>query len=375
MEQINTLNLIPKLIRASLSLDKKSVEAIALMIARKIRASNPDIAREISKAISYSGYDNSTARSIDMLPLPVDKETRHSLVKVSEPMEVECPILNDSVMSQLNDFIKERQIIQKFLDAGITPPNSLLLNGEPGVGKTYIAHWVAHKLNLPLITLDLASSVSSYLGKSGQNIKSIFEYATSHNAVLLLDELDSIAKRRDDASDLGELKRLVNVLLKELEACPSSCIIIGATNHPELLDKAIWRRFDRALTVSMPGENERRLLLQRHLGQTFDHLSKITIKYLSVNTKNINASDVCKLCEHIKRYNIINPEEDINIISLQELFKISNSLKKESKKLICEHIKNNYSALSQRDISKITQIPLASVSRYLTTQKEDKNGK
>lgn len=85
--------------------------------------------------------------------------------------------------------------------------------------------------------MDLATSISSYLGRSGQNIKNIFDYAKSFPSILLLDEIDAIAKRRDDASDLGELKRLVNVLLKESETWPSQSIIIAATNHPGLLDK------------------------------------------------------------------------------------------------------------------------------------------
>lgn len=371
MEQVDTLDLVARLVRSSLELDKKSVEATALMIAKKIKKERPDTAAEITKALLYSGYESPMARSLDMSPLPVDRETRYSLVKLSEPIEILDPILGEYVRRQLDDFIKEREMINKFLDEDIVPPNSILLSGAPGVGKTYIARWISHKLNLPLVTLDLASSISSFLGRSGQNIRNIFEYAINQNAILFLDELDSIAKRRDDASDLGELKRLVNVLLKELESCPSTCIIIGATNHPELLDKAIWRRFDRALTIPMPEENERMQLLQRHLGKLTQIIKKTIIEYLSRNTKNINSADICKTCEHIKRQVLINSDQNIDLLALGELFKVNQLEIRREKVAICKQLKKEFAKLSQREISQITQIPLTSVSRYLAKGKEE----
>ena len=365
---MSVYELLPRLIRACLEFDKKNTEATALMIAKKIKREHPDVSTEITKALSYSGMGSSATRSLGVTPPPVDKDSRHSLVKISEPTEILDPILDEYVRLQLNDFIEERRQIDKFLDEGIVPPNSILLSGAPGVGKTYIAQWISHQLSLPLFTLDLASSISSYLGRSGQNIKSIFDYATSQPSILLLDELDAIAKRRDDASDLGELKRLVNVLLKELESCPSSCIIIGATNHPELLDKAIWRRFDRTLKVPMPEENERNLLMDRHLGKYKCNIGKETIKYLSINAANINAADICKLCEHIKRQIIMNHEKNANIIAFTELFKITQLDKRADKVVVCKKLKNEFPKLTTRDIAQITQIPLTSVQRYLKTE-------
>ncbi|MBC3803349.1 AAA family ATPase [Acetobacterium fimetarium] len=371
---MDAFDLIPKLVRSSLECDRKTIEATALMIAKKIKKERPEIAIEITKALSYSGYRGSMARSIDLQPLPVDKESRYSLVKVEEPIESMEPILNEYTRRQLDDFISERKILDKFLEEDIIPPNSILLDGLPGVGKTYIAKWMSYQLNLPLVTLDLASSISSYLGRSGQNIRSIFEYATSQNAILFLDELDAIAKRRDDAGDLGELKRLVNVLLKELEACPSSCVIIGATNHPELLDKAIWRRFDRSLTISMPGEEERKKLLVRHLGKFVKEINKETLEYLAQNTKEINSADICKLSEHIKRQILLNSNTPKTFIALSELFKIVQLGTREDKVKLCRRLKKDFTQLSLREISQITQIPLTSVSRYLTTNKEENNG-
>lgn len=368
---MDALELVPKLLRAGIDGDRKLMEASALMIVKKIRKEYPHVANEISQALAYMGSSSAYARSINLPPLPIDKESRYALVNVQEPSFVIDPILNDYTHQQLKDFVKERGLLSQFIQAGITPPNSLLLSGQPGVGKTYIAQWISSQLNIPLVTLDLATAISSYLGRSGQNIRSVFDYAKTQPTVLFLDELDAIAKRRDDAGDLGELKRLVNVLLKEIEDYPLTGVIIGATNHPELLDKAIWRRFDRALTIEMPDLSERKQLLKRHLEDHVDVIGTETISFVASNTNGVNAADICKLCEHIKRQFILLPESPAKIIALTELFKIKPPYSKEEKMEICNTLKQEFPGLTQRDISQMTHIPLTTVSRYLAVGKKE----
>lgn len=370
---MDVLELIPRLIRASLENDRKALESFALLISKKIKKDNPELASEITKALVYASNNTSTFRSIDLQNLPVDKESRFSLLSATEPLEVEDPIVDDYLMQQLKDFLKERELVDLFLEEDITPSSSILLVGRPGVGKTYITTWLSYMLHLPLVTLNLASSISSYLGRSGQNIQSVFSFAKSNNTILFLDELDAIAKKRDDAGDLGELKRLVNVLLKELEDCPSSCVIIGATNHPELLDKAIWRRFDRVLNVNMPTERERMKLIERHLGRFIIEIDENIIDYIVKNTNDMNSADICKLCEHIKRQFIMNKEYSRGIIALAEIFKVKEDLNKEEKLIACSTLREKFPNLSLRDISFITRIPLTTVSRYIS--KSSKEGR
>lgn len=365
-------NLIPKLLQASIDGDTKMLEATALMIVKIIRKENPGVAKDISQILAGLGTSHGYAntRSMHFSPLPVDKESRYALVRSEEPLPIPEPILAPYTWNQISDFIKERELMPEFIEAGIVPPNSLLMSGQPGVGKTYIAHWISNKLNLPLVTLDLATSISSYLGRSGQNIRSIFDYAKERPCVLFLDELDAIAKRRDDAGDLGELKRLVNVLLKEIENYPSSGVIIAATNHPELLDKAIWRRFDRTIVIPMPDSPERKKLLCRHLENYEKTIGENTIDYIASHSQTVNAADICKLCEHIKRQLILNPGRSPKIIALAELLKITDYDSKAQKEQICSEIKKEYPEITQREISQITNIPLSTVSRYLSKEKD-----
>lgn len=360
---MTVFELMPNLIKAALENDRKMMESTAIMISKKIRSEHPEASKSIIKALSIEG--SSVTRTLNS-QIPVDHESRYELANVKEPSEMLQPILNPHTLKKLNDFIAERNSINELLEQDILPPNSILMYGDPGVGKTYVANWLASELKLPLITLDLASSISSYLGRTGQNVHSIFEFARSQNAILLLDELDAIAKRRDDAGDLGELKRLVNVLLKELEECSFSCIIIGATNHPELLDAAIWRRFDRTIEILMPTEIERKALIKRHLNKFLRKINSKTLEYLIKYTDSINAADVCKLCEHIKRQVVLNKNSNTNLIVLEEVLALTPPKNKNEKTSICVELNSNFPELSQRDISQITQIPLSSVSRYLT---------
>lgn len=360
---------LPKLIRAALNNDKKNVEAISLMIGRKLKKEEPDVSNQIMKILSCTNAGIDVMRSLEMSSLPVDRETRYQLGRIEEPIVTEPPILREEIRAEIEQFLQERKMVDKFLEQEITPPNSILLHGKPGVGKTYIAKWISYMLDMPMVTLDLANSISSYLGRSGQNIKNIFQYTKEQNVILFLDEMDAIAKKRDDASDLGELKRLVNVLLKELEDCPVGCVIIGATNHPELLDKAIWRRFDRNIEIVLPDAVERKELLKRGLGIRYWDVNEGIVALLVEGTIGMSAADICKMCEHIKRKTITKPEQSIETDALEEYCSISNIKTKEQKIYICQFLKRNNKKLTVKKIAEMTGISTSSVDRYL---KEDK---
>lgn len=355
--------LIPKLVRACLDNDRRLVEEISAMLIKIFKHKQPNIAREISQSLTYSRNGASTIRAVEIQPVPIDKESRFNLCKAEEPLEIDKPILTDETLNQMDAFISERNQIERLIQEEVAPPNSLLFVGEPGVGKTYSAKWLAYKLDLPLVTMDLATSISSYLGRSGQNIKNIFDYARSFPAILLLDEIDAIAKRRDDISDLGELKRLVNVLLKELETLPSQSIVVAATNHPDLLDKAIWRRFDRTINFKLPGVDERKRLLGRYLGKYYSLLSKNAILFAIKQTAQISAADICKICMHVKR-KIVLGDKNVDLAVFEE-FCLGNYENKSSKIEACNLLREIEPSLTIRDISQITKIPTTSVNRYL----------
>jgi len=359
-------NLVVKLISSTLSEDRKGFQNAAVTIMRKIQKEDELNAKKIADLLSPSlGIG---LRGVNPSFLPVNQDSRLSLLQYEEISSIEMPVIKKTLEIQLMDFVSERNHFSELIDNGITVPNKLLLYGAPGVGKTYVTRWLACTLHIPLLTVDLASTISSYLGKSGQNLKTIFDFVRGKNCVLLLDEFDAIAKRRDDEGDLGELKRLVNILLKELETVSYDCIVVASTNHPQLLDPAIWRRFDRAIEIPLPNMEERKQIIERYLPQS-KYACKISLRRLLVwYMDKYSGSDIETFCDQVKRKYIISEKQNLDNIILSELRGRMCKLGKDEKKLMCVELQKNFS-LSQRKISNIVDVPLTTVSRWLNKDK------
>lgn len=188
--------------------------------------------------------------------VPVDSESRTTLADVIYPdSNNTLVILSESNAQKLDSFILSYQNADKLNSLGIGVSNTLLLYGPPGCGKTKCAYLIAKKLNLPLVIARLDSLISSYLGTTAKNIRTLFEFSQKMPCVLFLDEFDAIAKARDDSNELGELKRVVNSLLQNVDAMSSDSLLVAATNHEQLLDLAVWRRFDYKLEIELPDAN------------------------------------------------------------------------------------------------------------------------
>lgn len=365
----SALKNLPNLVRASLEGDKRTVELAVISMIRKIRKENPGLSEELSKIIVTYGAGAPMTRSLGIEPPPTDKETFLSLVKITDNRDLDEEIvLSNEIQANINRFIRERQVMEKLISNGIKPPNSLLLHGPPGVGKTFLSKVVSKKLDMPLITLDLASTMSSYLGKTGQNLKKVLEYAKSTSSILFLDEFDAIAKRRDDPTDLGELKRIVNVLLKELEDWPQNSIIIAATNHAEFLDKAIWRRFDIKIELPIPDEVVRLKVWSNQLDNNVVNISPEFLIFLSKSIQNITPADIKQISERVLREVIVDEAEPIVTIIriLKESYK---EVIPNFNRVMSQQLKNVYGKkITQAQIADLLDISVSTVNHHINSK-------
>lgn len=233
--------------------------------ARRLQKSEPDAAAQLLSALKDLPTRSSPLRRQQGDSQPIDRESRTplTLVETNAPLRVP-PLLSPGLEADLEQVVRERTEPGRLVAAGLEPTRSLLFVGPPGVGKTMAARWLADRLETKLIVLDLSAVMSSLLGRTGTNLRRVLDYAKEEPCVLLLDEFDAIAKRRDDDSDVGELKRLVTVLLQQIDDWPSSAgLLVAATNHAELLDPAVWRRFDSVLEFPLPDVEARRAAIER----------------------------------------------------------------------------------------------------------------
>ncbi|WP_236755243.1 AAA family ATPase [Achromobacter pulmonis] len=303
----------------------ESPDAVRLLLAkmvRKYRMSHPVLASRFGEALRATptrSASQSVLRRVmpdaaaEAMTLPIDSDSRNSLIRVFDDLEgLEPPLLTDELDRGIQTIIKERQQRSLLETHGMLPTRSAILVGPPGVGKTLSARWIAFQLGKPLWVLDLTTVMSSLLGKTGNNLRAVFDHAKRSEAVLLLDEVDAIAKRRSDESDVGELKRLVTAILQEVDAWPSSGLLLAATNHPELVDPALWRRFDHVLHFDKPPAGLMETAVRRFLGSAQESFSGV-IPLLAYSMEGLSLSDVERAIAALRRAALLDEVDPVDL--------------------------------------------------------------
>jgi len=318
---------IIKIIEGGLSGDREKVYNYANVLAENyLKGGDTTFSNRIINAINNKKIGSIAFDSFSTKP--VDYESRVDIVEIWYPNQEEVNIvLNQHIQHELSEFVRQFTHRDIIASNGLAYSNSLLLYGAPGNGKTSVAKYMANQMNKPLVIARFDALVSSLLGSTSKNIRKLFDYVEKRDCILFLDEFDVIAKARNDQNELGELKRVVNSLLQNIDSLKGKNVIIAATNHHELLDSAIWRRFDRIIELKKPSDNEIQVfvntLLKDRKTDLFDKSGKFVKLCRSLN--GLSYSDIKTISENAIKKAIISKVATIKYVDIvYETFLLKN---------------------------------------------------
>jgi SpoVK/Ycf46/Vps4 family AAA+-type ATPase len=354
---------------ARLALNGRDAD-ISLFLRRLVRRygdERQDLSRRLLELLRERGNGLDVVRG-SSAPVPVDTDTRLHLVRQDDsPFLAVDPIFEDQVGDRLAALVEERRRGDLLAAEGLLPSKSALFVGPPGVGKSLAARWLARELDVPLLTLDLSAVMSSFLGRTGTNVRRVLDYARQFSCVLLLDELDAVAKRRDDVTEIGELKRLVTVLLQEVDDWPGTSVLLAASNHPTLLDPAVWRRFDLVIDFPLPERVQLKQAVSLFLAHPDVPDELITV--LAEVMVGASYNDVERAMLSIRRDSAINGRPVVD--GLQRMVQDHCKALTTQQRVKIAAMLVETGQLTQRKASEVTGVSRDTIRRHITSPKPE----
>jgi hypothetical protein len=297
-DDIRFMSELFRIINGALRLDIDKVRNYTSFLADKLeKAGDKSSATRLRKMLDENDHQLRPAGAAFAKALPVDSDSRFPLIeRVNVKGAPEPPvILSQEQWDTVNEFLS----IAKSHAQADTAAISLLMYGPPGTGKSRLARHIALELGLELYIARLDGLISSFLGNTSKNIRALFDFAAKTPCILFLDEFDAIAKLRGDTQELGELKRVVNSFIQNLDTIGTQSIVVAATNHEELLDSAIWRRFSYRLALTFPSDQERQIMWDQFLNPL--HFQPREIELLVDLSEGFSGSDIREVCLRLNR--------------------------------------------------------------------------
>ncbi len=260
-------DLLISLVKASVGGDKAALRSVVENIIADEKGKQHNVlADRLMRALQTNGNGS---RSLPSLVYDGQVKVREALAEVTPKHQLGDLVLNERTRQSVDQLIEEQQRASLLRAHGLDPRHRVMLVGPPGNGKTSLAEAIAEALAVPFFIVRYEALIGSYLGETAQRLKRVFDFIRTTPCVVFFDEFDAVGKERGDLHETGEIKRVVSSLLMHVDELPSYAVIIAASNHAELLDRAVWRRFQLRLNLPAPTPKELQTYLERYF-QQFD---------------------------------------------------------------------------------------------------------
>jgi AAA+ superfamily predicted ATPase len=243
-----------------------------------------------------------------------DEKARDLLHEIIPQRSLDSLLLPKTVRVSCNELVEEHHRADLLRTCNLEPRHRVLLAGPPGNGKTTLAEAMANVLMVPLFVVRYEAVIGSFLGETSQRLHRIFEHVASRRCVLFFDEFDTVGKERGDTHETGEIKRVVSTLLMQIDALPSHVVTVVASNHPELLDRAVWRRFQLRMELPPPTQ----AMLEewfRRFQERLDQPLGFTPRSLAMRLKGLSFAEAEQFADDVLRRHVLAlPESNLKQI-------------------------------------------------------------
>ena len=291
-------DLLVSLVQASASGDKgKMINTVEAIIAEERAKQHNVLADRLVRALQSNGSGGLVGR----VTLDPTHRARDYVLEVSPRKRLENIFLSDINSRACRDFIEEQRRSSLLRSHSLEPRHRVLLIGPPGNGKTSLAEAIAEALAVQFFIVRYDAIIGSFLGETASRLRRVFDYARTTPCVLFFDEFDAVGKERGDVNETGEIKRVVTSLLMQVDDLPSYTVVMAASNHPELLDRAIWRRFQLRLKLLAPTQTQISEYLETFV-RKFDRPFGISSEAMAKSLGEISYAETEDFCYGIQRH-------------------------------------------------------------------------
>lgn len=309
-------DLLVSLVRAGNAGDQALFRKVVESVIAEERAKKHDVlADRLAQELRRNGVATPVQR-----PMISSNGAVHDLCFETNPSRaLDDLILPGTVLAACRELVEEHHRTDLLRTYGLKPRNRILLAGSPGNGKTSLAEALAHGLMVPFIIARYDGLIASYLGETASRLRRLFEYVRTRGCVLFFDEFDTIGKERGDEHETGEIKRVVSSLLLQVDDLPPHVVVVSATNHPELLDRAVWRRFQLRLELPPPTREQTQEFFKR-LAACFNIPLGYTPRTLAEKLHGVSYSELEDFMTDVaRRYVLSLPQADARKIVAERL--------------------------------------------------------